>query len=287
MRFKTRISNLYTLTRLVQSLDKIGKFCWLRLMPETVNFIIIPDFRMTQVWAVLEVETIFEDYVVQSNAENVINLEIPVDNFYRALRSAANASDSTIRLSKKNNQPLLSLSTTWSGRAFGSNVVTHNIPIRVLSHSYVSVIKEPTAPEPDCHIFFPSLNILRQVADKYKNMSDRVIISANMSGELQLSVSTPAAKVTTRWKDLENPELDPSQVEDVSRHPSQTRNPKEFVHMRLDAKDLVNMLRISSVARRVIACFCEGHALVLYVYITDPEDEHTAVLTYYISTYVD
>lgn len=199
-------------------------------------------------------ETIFEDYVVQSNADNVINLEVPIDNFYKALRSAANASDSTVRLSKKNNQPLLSLSTTWSGRAFGSNIVTHNIPVRVLSQSYVSVIKEPTAPEPDCHIFLPQLNFLRHVVDKYKSLSDRIIMSANMSGELQLSVNIPSARVSTKWKGLENPELDPSQVEDISRHPSQTRAPEEFVHMRLDSKDLVNMLKISSVAKRVIAC---------------------------------
>ncbi|EEB07902.2 checkpoint clamp complex protein Hus1 [Schizosaccharomyces japonicus yFS275] len=287
MRFKTRISNLPTLSRLAQSLDRIGKFCWIRLMPETVNFVVIPEFKTTQVWAVVEIETVFEDYIVQSNAENVINLEVPTANLYKALRSATNAAHATLRLTKQNNQAILSLSTTWSGRAFGSNIVTHNIAVKVLSHNYVSLVKEPTVPEPNCHIFLPPLNVMKAVVDRYRSMSDRIIFSANMAGELELAICTPAAKIKTRWSNLQNPELDPSQVQDVSQHPSQMREPHEFVEMRLDSREFSNILLVSNVSRKVIACLCEGHALVLYVYITDPEDEHTAVLTYYMSTFLD
>ncbi|KAG5439317.1 hypothetical protein PCK2_000853 [Pneumocystis canis] len=77
---------------------------------------------------------------------------------------------------------------------------------------------------------------------------------------------------------LINPELDPNTVEDISKHPSQIRDRKAFVTMRVDAKDWLNLLQVHIVAKRVIACFCEGHALVLYVYIMDPEEESSAVL---------
>lgn len=59
---------------------------------------------------VLAIETIFETYTIQSAAENnTINLRIPLLPLNRALRSALNATSASIRLTKKDNVPLLSL----------------------------------------------------------------------------------------------------------------------------------------------------------------------------------
>lgn len=58
-------------------------------------------------------DQIFETYTIQSAAENnTINLEVPLQNLHRALKSAQNASHASIRLTKKNNIPLLSLTIT-------------------------------------------------------------------------------------------------------------------------------------------------------------------------------
>ncbi|KAG9713045.1 hypothetical protein KCU73_g16648, partial [Aureobasidium melanogenum] len=56
--------------------------------------------------------------------------------------------------------------------------------------------------------------------------------------------------------------------------------------VRLDGKDWGKVLGIGRVGGRVIACFCNEHALILYVYLPNEEvDVAESVITYYISSY--
>ncbi|EMR09174.1 hypothetical protein PNEG_02514 [Pneumocystis murina B123] len=284
MRFKTGISNISTFIRLVQSLERIGRICWLKLTPETVHFIVVPDHTGTQVWAYeiinnsmfLIVTSIFRDYHIQSNTDNIINLEIPVDNLHKALKSSVNASEIILRLTKQDHFPMLSCSISLLGKSGSMSAVTHNIHVRVLSP--LVQLSEPVVPEPDCHIILPPLSQLRYISERFRAISNKIILKANMSGEFQIGVVSDSCKIETKFKDLINPELDPNTVKDISKHPSQIRDKKSFVTMKVDVKDWLNLLQVHIVAKRVIACFCEGHALVLYVYIMEPEDENSAVL---------
>ncbi|KAL8866804.1 MAG: hypothetical protein Q9174_006073 [Haloplaca sp. 1 TL-2023] len=55
-------------------------------------------------------DAIFEDYIIESAASNnTINLQVSLVHLNRALRSALNASTASIRLTKKNDIPVLSL----------------------------------------------------------------------------------------------------------------------------------------------------------------------------------
>jgi len=75
-------------------------------------------------------------------------------------------------------------------------------------------------------------------------------------------------------------------------HPSTRRAPSTFSSIKVDARDWSNLLRVSVVAKSMLACIilyekvdvgiCEGHALVLYVYITDEVSGEGPVVTYYI-----
>ncbi|KAL2039052.1 hypothetical protein N7G274_008101 [Stereocaulon virgatum] len=94
---------------LTASLSSLGKDVWLQLNNEQLRFTVVPE-QGSQVWAVLAIDTIFETYNIQSAVENnTINLRIPLAPLLRALRSAVNASSVSIRLTKKDNVPLLSL----------------------------------------------------------------------------------------------------------------------------------------------------------------------------------
>ncbi|MCJ1337073.1 hypothetical protein MMC09_002352 [Bachmanniomyces sp. S44760] len=126
MRFKTSIKDIQTFMKLTVSLSSLGKVAWVRLDNDQIRFTIIPE-KGTQVWAVLAIETIFEEYTIQSAiANNTINLEVPIEPLQRALRSAQNATSASLRLTKKDNIPLLSLTIVThaplasSGRAFGN-----------------------------------------------------------------------------------------------------------------------------------------------------------------------
>ncbi|KAI4263978.1 MAG: hypothetical protein L6R35_007319, partial [Caloplaca aegaea] len=115
MRFRANIRDEATFAKLTGSLLLLSKVVWIRLDNDQVRFTVIPE-RGSQVWAVLSIGSIFHDYVIQSaTANNTINLQVPLAPLNRALRSAFNAFSSfsaytaSLRLTKKDNIPLLSL----------------------------------------------------------------------------------------------------------------------------------------------------------------------------------
>ncbi|RDL35297.1 Cell cycle checkpoint protein-like protein [Venustampulla echinocandica] len=343
MRFKTSVRNIQTFSKLTASLSSLGKVAWLRLDDDTVRFTIIPETG-TQVWASLSIDSIFEDYTIQSAApNNTINLELPLPPLHRALKSAINASSASIRLTKKDGMPILSLTiitnTVSSGNSahgflnaaagnqdpFGENgafreesldagrereaVVTQDIPVRVLTADSVEGIHEPRVREPDAHIILPSLIQLKAISDRFTKLAmstttaakagsgnssvPKLELAGNMHGSLKLSISTDALNIESVWTGLTNPELDPGQVADgeegLEDHPStklRARGPDAWAKVRIDGRDWGRVLSVGRLGGRVIACFADEHALILYVYLANYEDgADESVLTYYISSF--
>ncbi|KAH0030348.1 Hus1-like protein, partial [Aureobasidium melanogenum] len=341
MRFRADIKNNNVFTKLTASLASLGPVAWVKLSNEDVRFTVIPD-QGSSVWAALEIDQIFETYTIQSAAENnTINLEVPLQNLHRALKSAQNASHASIRLTKKNNIPLLSLTITTAifagapkptfqsgppdeygyntgfppGDEFGNQfptdevdepvydrpnretIITQDIPIKVLSPAVVSGLHEPRFREPDVHIVLPPLLQLKSISDRFTKLAvsstktpngstgfrgsttrtPKLELSANMHGCLKLRLKTDAMDISSRWTGLSNPELDPTTVEGgeegIAQHPStlmRTRGDPEGISdegwavVRLDGKDWGKVLGIGRVGGRVIACFCNEHALILF-----------------------
>jgi HUS1 checkpoint protein len=151
----------------------------------------------------LSINSIFEDYTIQSAApKNTIDLELPLPPLQRALRSAINASSASLRLTKKDGIPLLSLTivtaTASSGNSangflgsrnstdpFGDDgfqeeslvardretIVTQDIPIRILAASSVEGIHQPQVREPDAYIILPSLTQLKAISDRFTKLA--------------------------------------------------------------------------------------------------------------------
>ncbi|KAI0592414.1 cell cycle checkpoint protein (Hus1) [Pyrenophora tritici-repentis] len=251
MRFKASIQNITTFTKLTASLNSLGPLAWVKLSEEQVCFTIIPD-QGTQVWAVLSIDSIFETISVQSAANNVINLEVPLTSLNRALKSALNATSAHIRLTKKDNLPMLALTivTTTSSNTYSAfpaatannddgfdaafdtdfgagnreTIVTQEIPVRVLPPDTVAHLHEPACREPDVHIILPPLMQLKSISDRFTKIAladtksssaasrTRLEVSANMHGCLKMSIKSDAMNISSVWTDLNNPELDPGHV---------------------------------------------------------------------------
>ncbi|KAF8248746.1 Hus1-like protein [Wilcoxina mikolae CBS 423.85] len=292
MRFKTSVRNISTFTKLAQSLSSIGKSAWLRLSEDEVRFVIQAP-EGTQVWAS---PTLFDDYRISSANSNIINLEVPLSQLHRALRSCASASDAVLRLTKRSSDgvPILCLTiTTASTSNFlsASTLVTQEIPVRVLSATSVDTIVEPQAPDADVHIYLPSLSQVRGITERFNKLatfslspdSHKLVLSANMSGEFKLALAGGEVKVESKWRDLQNPLL--ADTEAREGHPSTVRNPTAFAEVRVDGREWAKVLRVGGLAKRVVACVCEGLVLVLYVFLTEEGDPDQTVVTYYISSY--
>ncbi|PIA99907.1 Checkpoint protein hus1 [Cercospora beticola] len=323
MRFRAGIQNVHTFTKFTASLASLGNIAWLRLDEKDVRFTVIPETG-SQVWSVLAIDTIFETYSIQSAAEgNTINLEVPLAPLQRALKSAAHATSASIRLTKKDNVPLLSLTIATqpinssasnanghpgydrhsgedadflTARQERETLVTQDIPIRVLAPASVDGLHEPRSRLPDVHITLPNLMQLKGISDRFTKLAmsakstrggftksmagPKLEISANMHGCLRLTLNTDAMRINSLWTGLENPELDPSQVEDgvdgLANHPSTRmkalgdasgQSEEGWATVRVDGRDWGRVLSVGRLGGRVIACFADEHALVLYVFL--------------------
>ncbi|KAK3672861.1 Checkpoint protein hus1 [Recurvomyces mirabilis] len=357
MRFRAEIRNVSTFTKFTASLASLGHIAWVRLDSKDVRFTVIPE-QGTQVWSVLTPDAIFQEYTIQSAApNNTINLEVPLAPLQRALKSAQNAIAANIRLTKKDNIPLLSLTITTMAMSstqpsssangqdgfasnhhptpndssetfreesvdfFGSRqdretVITQDVPIRVLALASVEGLHEPRCREPDVHIVLPNLLQLKSISDRFTKQAmstksargtglaniargPKLELSGNMHGCLRLALDTDAMKISSLWTGLENPELDPEQVaegeEGLANHPSTRmkalgdasgQDEEGWATVRIEGRDWGKVLSVGRLGGRVIACFCDEHALILYVFLTNDEPGGgESVLTYYISSY--
>lgn len=307
--------------------------------------LLVADF-CSSYYRLLPMEFIFDATQLQSaEAQNTINLELPLLPLQRALRSALYATSASLRLTKKDGIPILSMTIQTSTAAqsnqgggqgaysrfsrgdrgpghvpggFGDGsdddddgifnieplethlhrerekTITQDIPVRVLHPDNVEMIMQPKVREPDVHIQLPPLLQLKAISDRFTKLAaassrastsatataaasnPKLELSANMHGSLRLSLTTDTLDVTSQWDSLENPELDPSQLHcPLEEHPStifREAGPDKWASVRVDGKDWSRVLSVGRLEGRVIACFADEHALILYVYVPQYDD---------------
>jgi HUS1 checkpoint protein len=286
----------------------------------------------------------FENYQLQSaEANNTINLELPLGPLQRALKSATNSTAANLRLTKRDGIPMLSMTIhtmtkdggaqdARGGPGFGGGrnnnnphdidddpfadpgnfthealeltmkrerekVITQDIPVRVLHPDTVETIMQPKVREPDVNIQLPPLPQLKAISDRFTklavttttsasstggasrsgNQNPKLELSANMHGSLRLRLATDTLDITSVWDGLENPELDPAQLAmPLAEHPStkfREAGPDKWATVRVDGRDWSRVLCVGRLeGSRVIACFADDHALILYVYVPHVDD---------------
>ncbi|KAH7152088.1 checkpoint protein Hus1/Mec3 [Dactylonectria estremocensis] len=342
MRFRTELKNIRTFAKLTAALSSLEKIAWLRLSDDTARFTVIPDMG-SQVWASLSMDFIFENYHIQSaETSNTINLELPLQPLQRALKSAFNSISASLRLTKKDGLPVLSMTITTNTTANTANaagptrpsaltgddpfddedlflpehletslrrehekIITQDIPVRVLHPETVETIMQPKVREPDVHIQLPPLLHLKAISDRFTKLAlasnsstgtaatkaPKLDLSANMHGGLRLRIATETTDICSVWSNLQNPELDPAQLDcPVEDHPStkfREDGPDRWATVRVDGKDWSRVLSVGRLEGRVIACFADDHALILYVYVPQYDDASAedSVVTYYVQSY--
>ncbi|KAI9207229.1 checkpoint protein Hus1/Mec3 [Polychytrium aggregatum] len=284
MRMKTKITNPAQFARMAMTLEKIAKTWILRLTPSDVYFIVSQadvDSGI-QVWGSISTSFIFADYRIESANENQIFLQLSGEHLVRSLKSAQNATEITMKLAKKNSLPVLSFQIANQSRTGNCVLLVQDIPVRVLTPPEAEELKEPLVPEPHVHIMMPPLSSIRTIAERMKSMSNYITISANMRGEFVLKIDTDSVEVETSYRNLINPEFDPSQV-DSSQQPSANRDPTLFADARVDARDFVKFVQSYVVnPTNVVCCIIENRGLVFYVYVGGPNESQCGNLTYYI-----
>ncbi|KAJ5263447.1 Hexokinase [Penicillium angulare] len=118
-------------------------------------------------------------------------------------------------------------------------------------------------------------------------------LSANMHGKLKLAIATDELKIASVWSGLVNPPLDPAHItqEQYSQLPSERMrgvgddDESGWAKVRIDGKDWSRVLSVGRLSPRVVACFINETALVLYVYLPGSWNGQESCLTYYINSF--
>lgn len=292
MRFRASISNVPTFFKIIQSIEKLQKKCIIKFTETSMHIICNSDANEggIQVWSQIKVDALFTGYRIQSNAANVITMALPSDALLAALKSASSSASTAseteeviMKLAKKNGQAVLSFEINGLTRVGRKVRVAHDVKIEVMRPVDVERLREPLCPEPDLHILLPPLQKLRTVVERLRLMSDILAICANNSGCLKLSINTESVKVDTEWKDCTNPKtqdkLDDRDAED-------TLDPEQFFTVLISVRSFLKFLNCHVVSTTTIACICQHHCMILYVYIGDVADAG-GVLTFYIPAIID
>ncbi|KAG6816673.1 hypothetical protein H0H87_004033 [Tephrocybe sp. NHM501043] len=205
-----------------------------------------------------------------------------------ALKSASSSGSSAyeteeviVKLAKKNAQAVLTFEINGQTRVGHKVRVSHDVKIEVMRPADVAKMNEPMCPEPDLHILLPPLQKLRTVVDRMKLMSDILAVRANNNGCLQLSINTETVKVDTEWKHCTNP-----QTQSKREDSEEPRDPDQLFTVLVSIRSFLKFLSSHVVSTTTIACICQNHCMILYVYIGDVADAG-GVLTFYIPAIID
>ncbi|KAM6178883.1 checkpoint protein HUS1 [Rhynchocyon petersi] len=241
MKFRAKIVDTACLnhfTRISNMIAKLAKTCTLRICLDKLNFILSDKVASggVSMWCELEQENFFSEFQMEgiSAENNEIYVELTSENLSRALKTAQNARALKIKLTNKH-FPCLTVSIELLSVSSTNRIVTHDIPIKVIPRKLWRDLQEPVVPVADVSIYLPILKTMKSVVERMKNISNHLIIEANLNGELNLKIETELVCVTTHFKDLGNPPL-------ASDGASQSRNPEQMAEVHIDIKKLLQFL---------------------------------------------
>ncbi|KAM4792735.1 checkpoint protein HUS1 isoform 1-T1 [Cyanocitta cristata] len=211
MRFRAKIVDLACLnhfSRIINTIARLTKSCILRLTVCKLYFILSDKVANggASMWCELSQGNFFDEFQMEGVAaeHNEIYLELVPENLSRALKTAQSAKAVKIKLTNKH-CPCLRVAVELPSLSSSSRIVTHDIPVGVIPRRMWNDFREPSVPNFDVSIYLPVLKTMKSVVERMKNLSNFIVIEANLSGEMNLKIETDLVSVTTHFKDLGNP----------------------------------------------------------------------------------
>ena len=109
-------------------------------------------------WRQIKVDSLFNNYRIQSNANNEITVTLASEALLGALKSAStsaasgssfNTEEIVVKLAKKTDHALLTFEIHGQSRTGNKMRVAHDVKIQVMKPADVAKLSEPLCPEPD------------------------------------------------------------------------------------------------------------------------------------------
>ncbi|KIJ62874.1 hypothetical protein HYDPIDRAFT_30017 [Hydnomerulius pinastri MD-312] len=308
MRFRATVENVPIFFRIIQAVEKLQKKCIIKFTENEMHIICNDDANEggIQVWSVVKVDSVFTNYRIQSNADNKITVSLSTEALLSALRSSSSSASSSsiaaailptydadelvIKLAKKNDQAVLSFEMFGVSRTGRKVRVAHDVRIDVMRPTEVEKLREPRCPDPDVHVLLPPLQKLRTIVERLRPLSDVLALRANNSGKLQIAINTDTVKLETQWVGCANPPMGRVQADEDENaevlDQAEKPDPEKMFSVHLSIRSFLKFLNSHVVSTTTMACICQKHCAILYVYIGEVADAG-GVLTFYIPTVID
>ncbi|XP_025919728.1 checkpoint protein HUS1 isoform X1 [Apteryx rowi] len=249
----------------VNTVARLAKTCTLRLTADKLYFILSDKVANggVSVWCELCQGNFFDEFQMEGVAaeHNEIYLELVPENLSRALKTAQNAKTVKIKLTNKH-CPCLTVAVELPSLSSSSRIVTHDIPVGVIPRRLWNDFREPGVPDFDVSIYLPVLKTMKSVVERMKNLSNCIVIEANLSGEMNLKIETDLVSVTTHFKDLGNP---PWASDDECQSSAQGRDLESMAEARIDIKKLLQLLAGQQVNPTKALCNIVSRRIVHFI----------------------
>jgi len=244
-------------------MEKLANQCVVHITPEKMEFRKKrePDSEI-EVYATIKVE-LFSEYTVESRSDNTISVILSVTNLLRAVKSANQSTDTTFKLSRRNDVPGISI---VAETVSGINIV-QDVPIlEMLSKEGLEDYEEP-ALSFSMILGFPDPKHVRTVLDRFKGLDDHVVMLMNRTGSLTLRVDTEVVTMKTVYRDLDVLEQENSAAQNVV--------------VKLNVKEFLSVLNFgASKFDKIYISTGKGLPVVLFVNFEDS----CGNMTYYCPT---
>ena len=216
MRFRARITRerLPTLWQFVRELDMVAREVVVLLRHEELLLTAVaPGERMMQFCSVPAGRQLFEDFRVESRADNTIVLLVQVENLVQALKAAVQCAESvTLKLTKRGASPFLMLEIKepgggsagggGGGGGAGGGTTTQDVPVKMLTADDARRYSNPWIPKADAQLMLPHalsvLAVLERMRAVAKHVRVRIDSAAGgASSTLELEVGNESVSMRT------------------------------------------------------------------------------------------
>eukprot|EP00730_Choanoeca_flexa_P003047 TRINITY_DN11269_c0_g3_i10.p1 TRINITY_DN11269_c0_g3~~TRINITY_DN11269_c0_g3_i10.p1 ORF type:complete len:284 (+),score=16.72 TRINITY_DN11269_c0_g3_i10:588-1439(+) len=213
MKFKAKASgaaSMLVLQQTAMTFSKASKsrYVGIHITPEHIYFLVLRSDRRQSdnLWVEIDQTHLFDVFVLQSlHANREILFRLQVDHLVKALTSAVESNNVTLKLTKRDHATCLTISIGSMAASGITRPIIQDIPVEIYPHEEIADNVPPTLADPAVNIMLPDNRKLKTILDRMKSMSHTVTVTANHEGCFVLRVQSDLISVKTSFKDLENP----------------------------------------------------------------------------------
>merc|ERR1711872_29938 len=178
----------------------------MRITPDRVYLIMRENNAVVggpSMYAEIEQESFFQEYNMEgvSQEHNEIFLNFDTETMHKNLTTLGGTCQSLkMKLTKKNNTPLLSFEVHLSARK-----VVHDIPIETVPRRCWDEYSLPELPPVNISLYLTDIKRFKQLVEKYKQVSSAMVVTTRKEGSLSLKVESDEAILSAHFRDLRVP----------------------------------------------------------------------------------